>query len=79
MKVELAGSTNQDGSTSGSGSNQTTGTPGATSVFGGNSLDRSNDDWNQANMAGYNNRFQVIQINSGGGNGGSDIPYNIKM
>lgn len=37
-----------------------------------------NDEWNLNNGgAAYANRFQVIQINNG--NGGSDIPYSIKM
>ena len=75
-----AGSTQQDGSSAGSGAvnqNQTGFTQN--SAVGGAVWEDPQDPWNlENNMAAYNNRFQVINI-SGGGNGGSDIPYNINM
>ena len=73
----LAGSTNQDGSTSGSGS-QATGSTTGVSAFGGTMWTDATDDWNVANGgAAFNNRFQVFDID--GSNGGSGVPYSVKM
>jgi len=77
---QLAGATLQDGSSPGFGgiNQNTTGTTG-TSSMGGNAWIDLTDQWNIDNSnAAFNNRFQVIQI-SPGGNGGTDIPYQINM